>query len=215
MELTVYTIGGEKTSRTIVLDDQIFNITPNDHAIWLDTKLILANKRQGTHDSLERNEVAGSSRKVKRQKGTGTARVGNIKSPTIRGGGRAFGPHPRDYGFKLNKKVKRLARMSALTYKAKDDGILVVEDFSFESPKTKQMVGMLKALALQDRKVLVVTKEVDPVLVLSTRNLQRAKVTRASDINTYDILNAGKLLFTEGGLRELEGMFAGQESKVS
>lgn len=215
MELAVYTIGGEKTSRTVVLDDRIFNISPNDHAIWLDTKLIQANKRQGTHDTLERGEVRGSSRKVKRQKGTGTARVGNVKSPTIRGGGRAFGPHPRDYGFKLNKKVKRLARLSALTYKAKDNEILIIEDFSFEAPKTKNYIGFLKAFELSENKSLLVTKELDPNILLSARNLPKARVSRASELNTYDILNASKLLFTESSIRELEEILGVHENQAS
>jgi len=211
MELEVYNISGEKTARKVSLDDNIFNIEPNDHAIWLDTRQILANRRQGTHDSRERADIAGSTRKLKRQKGTGTARAGSIKSPVFRGGGRVFGPHPRDYSFKLNKKVKRLARLSALAYKAKDQEIVVLEDFSFEAPRTSAFARMLDAFELKGKNTLVVVKEVDQNLILSGRNIQKAKVSRVSDLNTYDILKARKLLITESSIREIEDFFAKTE----
>lgn len=204
MELTVFNIRGEKTAKIVNLDDGIFNIEPNDHAIWLDTRQILANRRQGTHDTTERGEIQGSTKKIKRQKGTGTARAGSIKSPIFRGGGRTFGPRPRDYSFKLNKKVKRLARISALTYKAKDNEIVVLEDFSFEAPKTKDFAGILTAFELQGKNALLVVKDSDSNLVLSSRNIQKARVSRARDLNTYDILRARKLLLTESSVKEIQ-----------
>lgn len=215
MELTIYTIKGEKTARTVKLNEEVFNIEPNDHAIWLDTRQIMANRRQGTHDSLERAEVAGSTRKLKRQKGTGTARAGSIKSGTIRGGGRMFGPHPRDYSFKLNKKVKRLARVSALTYKAKDNEIVVLEDFSFEKPRTKEFAAILKAFELEGKSALLVVKDADQNLVLSGRNIQKTKVARASDLNTYDILRARKLLVLESSIAEIERLLGDKEADNS
>ena len=206
MELRVYKIDGSETAKTVTLDDRIFNVEPNDHAIWLDVKSILANRRQGTHNTLERSMVSGSTRKLKRQKGTGGARAGGIKSPTIRHGATAFGPHPRDYGFKLNKKVKRLARFSALTYKAKENKITVVEDFAFDAPKTKAFVNVLKSFNLQDAKTLTLVNESNTNVFLSSRNLQRSKVMRACDINTYDVLNAQNIIICEKSVADIEKM---------
>lgn len=206
MELRVYKIDGSESGKTVTLNDNIFNVEPNDHAIWLDVKQYLANQRQGTHDTLEKSTVSGSTRKLKRQKGTGGARAGSIKSPTIRGGATVFGPHPRDYSFKLNKKIKRLARFSALTYKAKEDKIIVVEDFSFEAPKTKSYLEMLKKFNLQDAKTLLLVNESNKNVYLSARNLKRANVMRAQDINTYCVLNASNLIICENSLKEIEKM---------
>ena len=206
MELRVYKIDGSETAKTVTLDDRIFNVEPNDHAIWLDVKSILANRRQGTHNTLDRATVSGSTRKLKRQKGTGGARAGGIKSPTIRHGATAFGPHPRDYGFKLNKKVKRLARFSALTYKAKENKITVVEDFAFDAPKTKAFVNVLKSFNLQDAKTLTLVNESNTNVFLSSRNLQRSKVMRACDINTYDVLNAQNIIICEKSIADIEKM---------
>ena len=206
MELTVYKIDGSSTARTVTLNDQIFNVEPNDHAIWLDVKQYLANQRQGTHNTLERSTVSGSTRKLKRQKGTGGARAGSIKSPTIRGGATVFGPHPRDYGFKLNKKVKRLARFSALTYKQKEGNITVVEDFTFNEPKTKEYKAMLKNLKLEGKKTLLLLPENDKNVFLSGRNLQRTNIMRAIEANTYHVLNANNLIICESSLKELEKM---------
>jgi len=206
MELRVYKIDGSETAKTVTLDDRIFNVEPNDHAIWLDVKNILANRRQGTHNTLDRATVSGSTRKLKRQKGTGGARAGGIKSPTIRHGATAFGPHPRDYGFKLNKKVKRLARFSALTYKAQENKITVVEDFAFDAPKTKAFVNVLKSFNLQDAKTLTLVNESNTNVFLSSRNLQRSKVMRACDINTYDVLNAQNIIICEKSIADIEKM---------
>jgi len=207
MELAVYNSKGEKTARTVTLSDEIFNVTPNDHAIYLDAKQYLANQRQGTHDSLEKSTVSGSTKKLKKQKGTGGARAGSIKSPLFRGGARVFGPHPRDYNFKLNKKLKKLARISALAYKAQDNQILVVEDFTFETPKTKQFNEVLTALKIADSKTLMVLPEVNANLVLSARNLPNAKVTRVSELNTYEIIRARNLVIMESSLGEIEKTF--------
>ena len=206
MELRVYKIDGSESGKTVTLNDNIFNVEPNDHAIWLDVKQYLANQRQGTHDTLEKSTVSGSTRKLKRQKGTGGARAGSIKSPTIRGGATVFGPHPRDYSFKLNKKIKRLARFSALTYKAKEDKIIVVEDFTFEAPKTKSYLEMLKKFNLQDAKTLLLVNESNKNVYLSARNLKRASVMRAKDINTYNVLNANNLIICENSLKDIENM---------
>ena len=206
MELTVYKIDGSATAKTVTLNDKIFNVEPNDHAIWLDVKQYLANQRQGTHNTLERSTVSGSTRKLKRQKGTGGARAGSIKSPTIRGGATVFGPHPRDYGFKLNKKVKRLARFSALTYKQQEGKITVVEDFTFNEPKTKVYKSMLKNLKLEGQKTLLLLPENDRNVFLSGRNLQRTNIMRAIDANTYHVLNANSLIICESSLKELEKM---------
>lgn len=207
MELAVHKITGEESGRKITLSDNIFGIEPNDHAIYLDTKQYLANQRQGTHSAKERNAVSGSTKKIKRQKGTGTARAGDIKNPLFRGGGRIFGPRPRNYGFKLNKKLKQLAKKSALTYKAKEQEITILEDFSFEAPKTRNFIDMLSKLNLQDKKVLLVLKEKNENIYLSSRNLQRAKIGLVSGLTTYDILNANKLLIPESSLKEIESIF--------
>jgi large subunit ribosomal protein L4 len=204
MELEVYKISGDKTSKMVTLSDAIFGIEPNDHAIWLDVKLILANQRQGTSKAKERSEVSGSTRKIKRQKGTGTARAGDINSPLMRGGGRVFGPRPRDYEFKLNKKLRRLARKSALTYKAQENSIMILEDFKFEDAKTKNFVAFLKSFNLSDKKTLLVMPDSDNNLVLSSRNLKKAKVTRAEMLNTYDILNANNILIAESSVAIIE-----------
>jgi large subunit ribosomal protein L4 len=207
MELTVYNIKGEKTSRVVTLNEEIFNVTPNDHAIYLDAKQYLANQRQGTHDSLEKSTISGSTKKLKKQKGTGGARAGSIKSPLFRGGARVFGPHPRDYSFKLNKKLKILARVSALSYKAMENQIVVLEDFNFEAPKTKQFVELLAALKLSATKTLMVFPEVNQNVVLSARNLPKAKITRVSDLNTYEILRAKNLVILESSLGEIDKTF--------
>jgi large subunit ribosomal protein L4 len=204
MELEVYTIKGEKTARTVTLNDEIFNVTPNDHALYLDAKQYMANQRQGTHSSLEKSTISGSTRKLKRQKGTGTARSGSIKSPLLRGGARVFGPHPRDYYFKLNKKLKKVARKSALTYKAQGNNIIVLEDFTFETPKTKNVIGLISALKLHGKKILFVVPESNPNLYLSARNLPNVNVMQADSLNTYDILNANNLFFLESALGKLE-----------
>lgn len=206
MELRVYKIDGTETAKTVTLDDRIFNVEPNDHAIWLDVKNIMANKRQGTADTLERSTVSGSTRKLKRQKGTGGARAGGIKSPTIRGGATAFGPHPRDYSFKLNKKIKRLARFSAFTYKAKENKITVVEDFAFDAPKTKAFVQILKSFNLEDTKTLTLVNDSNKNVFLSARNIKKAHVMRAIDANTYDVLNANNLIICENSVAELNKM---------
>jgi len=208
MELVVHSKSGQATDKKVLLDDSIFGIEPNDHAIYLDVKQYLANQRQGTHDSRERSDVTGSTRKIKRQKGTGTARAGDIKNPLFRGGGRVFGPHPRDYHFKLNKKVKRLARKSALTYKAKDNEIIVVEDFKMDTPKTKEFLSILKDFELDNKKTLLVLADKDENIYLSSRNIQKAKVVRADSLNTYDILNANKIIMVESSLKTINELFA-------
>ncbi|MDD3569299.1 MAG: 50S ribosomal protein L4 [Bacteroidales bacterium] len=207
MEINVLNTTGKDTGRKVELNDQIFGIQPNDHAIYLDVKQYLANQRQGTHKSKERNEVAGSTKKIKRQKGTGTARAGSIKSPLFRGGGRVFGPAPRDYYFKLNKKLKQLARRSALSYKMKQNSILVLEDFNFDQPKTKEFVNICKNLNLSDKKSVFVMGEPNNNIYLSSRNLQKQKVVSASSINTYEIMNAGTLVLVESSIDVLNKMF--------
>jgi large subunit ribosomal protein L4 len=207
MEIKVLNTAGQETGRTVTLDEQIFGIEPNDHAIYLDVKQILANKRQGTHSSKERGEVAGSTRKVKKQKGTGTARAGSVKSPVFRGGGRVFGPRPRNYDFKLNKKVKALARKSALTYKALEEAIVVVEDFSFASPKTREMVQISNNLKFNDKKSLIVLPEENKNIYLSSRNLQAVSIITASELNTYQILNAKRVVVLESSVSKIEELF--------
>lgn len=204
MELAVINQKGEDTGRKISLADEIFAIEPNDHAIYLDVKQYLANQRQGTHKSKERNEIAGSTRKIKKQKGTGSARAGSIKSPLFRGGGRVFGPQPRDYSFKLNKKVKQLARKSALAYKVKDNSLSVLESISFDSPKTKSYMALLNGLSLGDKKTLLVLPEENTNVFLSSRNLPKAKVVTVNDVNTYQVLNADHLVICEGSISKLE-----------
>ncbi len=207
MELNIVNIKGEDTGRKIELSDSVFSIEPNDHAIYLDVKQYLANNRQGTHKAKERSEVAGSTRKIKKQKGTGTARAGDIKNPIFRGGGRTFGPRPRDYSFKLNKKLKHLARLSALSYKARNNAIVVVEDFSFEAPKTKEFVALRKNLNLDGSRTLLVTKDVERNVVLSNRNIQRSEVSVASALNTYSIMKAHSLVLTESSVQEIGNLF--------
>ena len=207
MEVNVVNIKGEDTGRKITLNESIFGIEPNDHAIYLDVKQFMANQRQGTHKSKERSEIAGSTRKLIRQKGGGGARRGDIKSPLLRGGGRVFGPRPRDYWFKLNKKVKALARKSALSYKAQQDAIVVVEDFDFEAPKTKEGVAMLNNLKVAGKKTLVVLSEVKKNVNLSVRNIQRVEVMTASALNTYKVMNANVLVVTESALKLVDETF--------
>ena len=204
MEVAVLKYSGEKTTKKANLSDDVFGIEPNDHAIYLDVKSILANKRQGTHKSKQRNEITGSSKKLKKQKGTGGARAGNIKNPQFKGGGRVFGPVPRDYSFKLNKKVKDLARKSALSYKAKDNSIAVLEDFSFDNAKTKQYISLLNALSLGDKKTLLILPENNKNVVLSGRNIQNAKVTTADQINTYDLMHADNVIVVESAISKIE-----------
>ena len=207
MELSIYNSKGEVTDKKVNLDDSIFGIEPNEHVIWLDVKQYLANQRQGTHKSKERSEIAGSTRKLIRQKGSGGARRGDIKSPVLVGGGRAFGPKPRDYSFKLNKKVKALARKSALSLKAKNNGIIVVEDLAFDTPKTREFASLTKNLQLADKKLLFVLPGQNKNVYLSARNLQKVKVITASEINTYAIMNCGSLVMTESSIAAIDNLF--------
>ena len=204
MELEVLKITGESTGRKVQLNENIYGIEPNDHCIYLDVNLIRANQRQGTHKAKTRSEIAGSTRKLIRQKGTGGARRGDINSPVLRGGGRVFGPQPRDYGFKLNKKVRLLARRSALTYKMRDAEIAILEDFTFDSIKTKKMIEVLNNLKVNGGKNLFVFPTVDNNVVKSARNIQRTQVTLARNLNTYDILNAKKIFILESSLPQIE-----------
>jgi large subunit ribosomal protein L4 len=208
MEINVLNVSGQETGAKVQLSDTVFGIEPNDHAIYLDVKLYLANQRQGTHKSKQRNEIAGSTRKLHKQKGTGGARAGSIKSPLFNGGGRVFGPQPRDYGFKLNKKLKQLARKSALSYKAQDNSIVVLEDFTFESVKTKSFIKLVADLNFTNEKTLLVLPAANNNIYLSSRNLKKAKVITADQLSTYDVLNAGKLLLTTGSVKTLEEAFA-------
>lgn len=212
MEVSVYNIKGEDTGRKVVLNDAIFGIEPNDHAIYLDVKQYMANQRQGTHKSKERSEISGSTRKLVRQKGGGGARRGDINSPVLVGGARVFGPQPRDYGFKLNKKVKALARKSALSYKVQENALLVVEDFNFEAPKTKQYVELLQNLKVADKKLLMVLPEANKNVYLSARNIQRKEMAVASAVNTYQVLNADALVVTESALAVIEGTLMNKEA---
>jgi large subunit ribosomal protein L4 len=207
MELSVLNIEGKETGRKITLNDRIFDVEPNDHAIYLDVKHYMANRRQGTHKTLERGEVSGSTRKIKRQKGTGTARAGSIKNPLFRGGGTIFGPRPRNYSFKLNKKIKQLARKSALTYKARENSILIVEDFNMEGPKTKEFVNIKNNLKITDKKSLFVLPAENNNIYLSSRNLQDVSVISASFINTYQILNAKTVVLLESCVTKIEELF--------
>ena len=207
MELAVYNTKGKATSKKVKLSDSIFGIEPNDHAIYLDVKLIMANKRQGTHMARERADVAGSTKKIKKQKGTGTARAGSIKNLLFRGGGTVFGPRPRIYGFKLNKKQRKLARMSALSYKAKEDSIVILEDLKMDSPKTKEYLTIMDNLNLSGTKTLVVVAENDRNVYLSSRNVQNTKVIEASQVNTYDVLNCKKLVIAESAVDKIENLF--------
>ena len=207
MELSVLNIAGKETGRKIELNDAIFGIQPNEHAIYLDVKQYLANNRQGTHKSKQRNEVSGSTVKLKKQKGTGGARAGSIKNPLFRGGGRVFGPVPRDYSFKLNKKLKRLARKSALAVKASANAVTVVEDFSFEAPKTKQFVELINNLKVNQGNLLVVLSDVNENIVLSALNLQNVEIMRVNDLATYNIMKARNLVLVESSVKGLNEMF--------
>lgn len=208
MEVKVLNISGKETGAKVQLPESLFGVKPNDHAIYLDVKQYLANQRQGTHKSKQRNEIAGSTKKLYKQKGTGGARAGSIKSPLFNGGGRVFGPQPRDYSFKLNKKLKSLARKSALSYKAIDNNVLVLEDFTFDSIKTKNYVNLVTALSVADEKTLLVLPAQNNNIYLSSRNLKKVKVITADQLNTYDVLNATKLLLTENTVKTLEEAFA-------
>lgn len=208
MEIEVYNIQGQKTDKKVTLNDAIFGIEPNQQAMFMDTRQFLANRRSGTHSTKERNAIVGSTKKIKRQKGTGTARAGSIKSPLFRGGGRIFGPTPRDYDFKLNKKLKRLARKSALSAKLNDGEIMVVEDFNLDTAKTKEFVAILKNLELQDTKALVVAPVVNDNLALSSRNVPKVRVRRADSLNTYEILDNKKVVLLEGALEVIEQQMA-------
>ena len=206
MEINVLNIKGQETGRKVTLNEAIFGIEPNDHVIYLDVKQYLANQRQGTAKSKERSEHAGSTRKLGRQKGGGGARHGDINSPLLRGGGRVFGPTPRDYGFKLNKKVKVLARKSALSYKAQEKAIIVVEDFNFEAPKTKEFINIAKNLKVEGKKMLMVLPEANKNVYLSARNLQKSEVIIAANVNTYKVLNADVMVVTENSLKAIDGV---------
>ena len=208
MELAVYNTLGKETGKKVVLSDAVFGVEANDHAIYLDVKQYLANQRQGTHKSKQKTEVAGSTKKLKRQKGTGGARAGSIKSPLFPGGGRVFGPVPRDYSFKLNKKLKQLARRSALTYKAQDNAITVVEDFVMEAPKTKKAIELTKNLNVAEKKVLLVVTESNLNVSLSCRNLPNVKVINAASLNTYDVMNASAVVMFEGAVNAINEMLA-------
>jgi len=208
MEVKVVDITGKETGKVVNLSPSVFGITPNDHAIYLDVKQYLANQRQGTHKSKQRNEISGSTRKLHKQKGTGGSRKGSIKSPVFRGGGRIFGPQPRDYSFKLNKKLKSLARMSALSYKAIENNIVVVDDFSFEAPKTKNYISFVNSLNFANSKTLLVMSEQNKNVYLASRNLPKAKVITASELSTYVLLNASKLLLTTSAVKIIEESFA-------
>ena len=208
MELKVLKTDGSETGRTVVLNDEIFGVEPNGHVLWLDVKQMLANKRQGTHDSKEKSMLSGSTRKLHKQKGGGGSRVGSIKTPLFPGGARVFGPHPRDYSFKLNKKVKRLARMSALSMKARNNAITVLENFDFEAPKTKEYVNILKNVNLFDKKTLLVLNELNNNVYLSSRNILNSKVVTVCDLNTYDILNAQHLVISEPAASKFNELFS-------
>ncbi|MFK5981746.1 MAG: 50S ribosomal protein L4 [Flavobacteriaceae bacterium] len=204
MKVAVLDIQGKDTGRKVELSDTVYSIEPNNHAVYLDVKQYLANKRQGTHKAKERADISGSTRKIKKQKGTGTARAGSIKSPIFRGGGRVFGPRPKDYSFKLNKNLKRLARRSALSIQAKDNNILVVEDFNFETPKTKNITNVLKALGVENKKSLFVLAEPNNNVYLSSRNLKSVKTVMNSGLSTYELLNANKIIISESSLEGIE-----------
>ena len=207
MKLDVVSIEGKSSGRSVDLPDDIFAIEPNEHAVYLAVKQYLANQRQGTHKAKERGEVKGSTRKIKRQKGTGTARAGDIKNPLFRGGGRVFGPRPRTYGIKLNKKVARLARKSAFTAKAQAGSIIVIENMSWDAPKTKQFTSVLNNLELSGKKSVFVTADYDENVYLSSRNVQKTKVMRAQDLSTYDVMNSGTLVLSEGAIDQIKATF--------
>ncbi len=208
MKVAVVDINGKNTGRKVELSDAIFAIEPNKHAVYLDVKQYLANQRQGTHKAKERAEIKGSTRKIKKQKGTGTARAGSIKSPVFRGGGRVFGPRPRNYGFKLNKGLKRLARQSVLSMKAKDENIIVLENFTFDAPKTKDFIKILKALELENKKSLFVLDSSNKNVYLSSRNLKNANIISTLKLNTYNVMNANKIVLSETCIEEIESNFS-------
>lgn len=207
MELAVYNKEGKATAKKVNLVDSVFGVAPNEHAIYLDVKLYLANQRQGTHKAKERAEITGSTRKIKKQKGTGTARAGSIKNPLFRGGGRVFGPRPRNYSFKLNKKLRKLARVSALSFKASENQITILEDQKFASPKTSEFVTLLENLKVSDKKTLFVVANEERNVYLSSRNLNKSKVVSADKLNTFDILNAEALVLAEGAVEKIENLF--------
>ncbi len=207
MELAVYNKSGKATSKKISLSKEIYAIEPNDHAIYMDVRLYLANQRQGTHKAKERAEITGSTRKIKKQKGTGTARAGSIKNPLFKGGGRVFGPRPRDYSFGLNKKLRKLARKSALTYKANDKEITILEDLKFDQPKTKDFLSLMENLKMTDGKTLFVISDNDKNVYLSARNIQAARIMPANQLTTYDILKAKRLVIAEGAIEKIENLF--------
>lgn len=206
MELPVISTSGSETGKTVNLPDEVFGVTPNDHAIYLDVKQFLANQRQGTHKSKERAEIVGSTRKIKKQKGTGTARAGSIKSPIFRGGGRVFGPRPKNYSFKLNKKLKKLARRSALSYKATDSNVTVLENFTFETPRTKEYAQLLQNLKFDSSKTLLVLPSKDDNVYLSSRNLPKTKIVTVDTLNTYDILHADHVIVCEGTVESFSNL---------
>ena len=207
MKIVVHKTSGKETTKKVDLNNNVFGFTPNDHAIYLDVKQYLAAQRTGTHKAKERSDVKGSRRKLRKQKGSGAARVGDIKNPLFRGGGRVFGPRPRKYDLKVNKKVKRIARKSALSYKAKDKNIIVLEDFTIDTPKTKQYLDILTNFGLQDNKTLLVLSQANKNILLSSRNLKKARVVLASELNTYDVMNTNKLMFLESSIKEIEKNF--------
>ena len=207
MELAVYNKSGKATSKKISLSKDIYAIEPNDHAIYMDVRLYLANQRQGTHKAKERAEITGSTRKIKKQKGTGTARAGSIKNPLFKGGGRVFGPRPRNYSFSLNKKLRKLARKSALTYKANDKEITILEDLKFDQPKTKDFLSLMENLKMTDGKTLFVISDNDKNVYLSARNIQAARIMPANQLTTYDILKAKRLVIAEGAIEKIENLF--------
>lgn len=207
MKIVVHKTSGKETTKKVDLNNNVFGFTPNDHAIYLDVKQYLAAQRTGTHKAKERSEVKGSRRKLRKQKGSGAARVGDIKNPLFRGGGRVFGPRPRKYDLKVNRKVKRIARKSALSYKAKDKNIIVLEDFTIDTPKTKQYLDILTNFGLQDNKTLLVLSQANENILLSSRNLKKARVVLASELNTYDVMNTNKLMLLESSIKEIEKNF--------
>ncbi|MBC6399560.1 MAG: 50S ribosomal protein L4 [Ekhidna sp.] len=207
MKIAVLNIKGEETGRDVALDKEIFGIKPNEHAVYLDVKGLLANKRQGTVKAKERNEITGSTRKIKKQKGTGTARAGSVKSPIFRGGGTVFGPKPRDYGFKINRKIKQLANKSVLSSRAKEKAIKVLEDIDFEAPKTKDFVGILKSLSIEDKKSLFLVNGENKNIYLSSRNLRKTNVTTVAEVNTYDLINAESIILCESTLGQIKERF--------
>jgi len=207
MELAVYNKEGKATAKKVTLADSIFGLEPNEHAVYLDVKLYLANQRQGTHKAKERGEITGSTKKIKKQKGTGTARAGSIKNPLFRGGGRVFGPRPRNYSFKLNKKLRKLARATALSHKATENQITVLEDQKFDTPKTSEFVSLLENLKVSDKKTLFVVANEERNVYLSSRNLKKSKVVSADKLNTFDILNADALILAEGAVEKIENLF--------